>query len=254
MSGLLGGWRVSLRRTLADWPIVAAVWLITLLAAVLLAAGAIYPAAAAEAGLRRALTDASVGDANIQLTLYSPSGDAETMDAAVQGALGDILAPLGGSLVRDWRSSATLGLPSLPAATEADQALVGALDDLESHATLVAGSWPAEQGSPSEPIQVVVLDAAATALPAGGRRRAVPRRPPFEPTRAGPGSAGRDLLDQRRSGIRTGSGTSSCSPASIRARSTPRTGRSWRRAAPCSTARASIQCSSAGGHTRATSS
>ena len=36
MHALLAGWRVSLRRTRADWPIVAAAWLITLLAATLL--------------------------------------------------------------------------------------------------------------------------------------------------------------------------------------------------------------------------
>ena len=64
MRSLLAGWRVSLLRTRADWPIVAAVWLITLLAAVLLAAGSIYPSAAAEAGLRRALVDAPSADVN----------------------------------------------------------------------------------------------------------------------------------------------------------------------------------------------
>ena len=47
---LLAGVRVSLQRSRADWPIVAAAWLIMVLAAVLLASGPIYASAASEAG------------------------------------------------------------------------------------------------------------------------------------------------------------------------------------------------------------
>ena len=53
MASLASAIRVSLARTRADWPIVAAAGLITLLAAVLFSAGLIYPSAASEAGLRR---------------------------------------------------------------------------------------------------------------------------------------------------------------------------------------------------------
>jgi hypothetical protein len=56
---------VSLHRTRADWPIVAAAWLIVLLAATLLAAGPIYSSAVSLAGLHRVLDDADAAEANI---------------------------------------------------------------------------------------------------------------------------------------------------------------------------------------------
>jgi ABC-type lipoprotein release transport system permease subunit len=164
---LLAGWRVSLQRTRADWPIVAAVWLITLLAAVLLSAGAIYPSAAAEAGLRRALADAPAADANIEISLYGPSSGAAALDGPAQKELRDVIAPIGGQIVRDWRSTATLGLPGLAAGEAGDQAILGFLDGLADHATLRAGEWPAERSGPSEPIQVVLVDTAATELRLG---------------------------------------------------------------------------------------
>ena len=167
MRSLLAGWRVSLRRTLADWPIVAAAWLITLLAAVLLAAGPIYSSAASEAGLRRALVDAPVADTNIQVSLYVAPADASAVDDDVQTELQRVIAPLGGSTVRDWRGSATFALSGVPEGEVDDQALVGFLEGLAGHATLVDGGWPADSNGPSEPIQVVVVDAVANELRLG---------------------------------------------------------------------------------------
>jgi ABC-type lipoprotein release transport system permease subunit len=161
---LLAGWRVSLYRTRADWPIVAAVWLITLLAAVLLSAGAIYPSAAAEAGLRRALADAPVTDANVEISVYGSPAEASGVDGPAMQALQDVIGPLGGSIVRDWRSTSTLGLSGLAGTQDGDQAVLGSLDGLADHATLVAGAWPAARSDPADPIQVVLVDAAATAL------------------------------------------------------------------------------------------
>lgn len=163
MRSLLAGWRVSLRRTRADWPIVAAAFLITLLAAVLLAAGAIYPSAAAEAGLRRALTDAPIANTNIEVSLYGAAADAAAIEAKVQPELAGVLSFSGGGIVRDWRSSETLALPALPAAKAGDQAILGYLDGLPDHAALVDGAWPADAG-PSGQIEVVVVDDAASAL------------------------------------------------------------------------------------------
>jgi len=53
VQSLLAAWRVSLHRTRADWPIVAAAGLIAVLAATLLAAGPIYSNAVSVAGLHR---------------------------------------------------------------------------------------------------------------------------------------------------------------------------------------------------------
>lgn len=155
---------MSLRRTRADWPIVAAAWLITLLAAVLLAAGAIYPSAASEAGLRRALVDAPPAGTNIGISLYGASAEASAADDRVQAAVHGVIGPIGGTVVRDWRGSTTLAVPELAGSAEGDQAVVGYLDGLPDHATLVQGAWPADAARPSDPIQVVLLEAAATAL------------------------------------------------------------------------------------------
>ena len=154
---------MSLHRTRADWPIVAAAGLITLLAAVLLSVGPIYSSAASEAGLRRALADASVADANIEVSLYGAPADATVVDGQAQAELERVIGPLGGSIVRDWRGSATLGLQGLPESEDGDQAVLGFLDDLPGHATLVDGAWPAEGGADG-PIQVVVVDAVAENL------------------------------------------------------------------------------------------
>ena len=144
VGSLLAGWRVSLHRTRADWPIVAAAWLITLLAAVLFSAGLIYPSAAAEAGLRRALTDAPVADAQIQVSLYGTAADAPHLDEVVMPELGRATASLSGSVVRDWQGSQTLRLPALAGIEPEDQAIVGYMDGLADHATLVGGAWPVD--------------------------------------------------------------------------------------------------------------
>jgi hypothetical protein len=168
VQALLAGWRVSLRRTRADWPIVAAAWLITLLAATLLAGGAIYPAAAAEAGLRRTLAEARAVDTVVDVVRYSAVGEAGAADELVRAELARVLGPLDGTILRDWRTSATLAMPDTASGEPDDQALLGFRDGLADHATIVAGAWPADAGSPgtsgdgSGPIDVAVVDAVAT--------------------------------------------------------------------------------------------
>lgn len=182
LGSLLAGWRVSLHRTRADWPIVAAAWLITLLAAVLFSAGLIYPSAAAEAGLRRALADAPVEDAQIVVSLYGDSADAADLDAVVTPELSRATAALSGSIVRDWQGSQTLALPPLAASGPDDQAIVGSMDGLADHATLVGGAWPADVDDPAAPIEVVVAAPVAQELGlAVGRELALVGRRANEP-------------------------------------------------------------------------
>ncbi len=163
MRSLLMGWRVSAQRTRADWPLVAAAWLITLLAAGLVAAGVLYPSAASEAGLRRALADAPPADVNVQADRYGTASDAADVDARVQAELQRVIEPSGGSVVRDWRITQLFALSGRSSAT-GEWAILGTLDGLPDHATLVSGTWPANSAGPSDPMQVVVLDTVATAL------------------------------------------------------------------------------------------
>ena len=161
MHSLLAGWRLSLRRTRADWPIVAAAWLITLLATILFAAGPIYSSAAALAGLRRTLDDAASADTNVQVSLYGTPDYVASVDTQIQSDLQQSLAPLQAPIVRDGRAAATLALPAVPGSQTTDRAALGFLDGLPDHAQLIQGTWPAS-GSASDPLQVAVVDAVAT--------------------------------------------------------------------------------------------
>ena len=163
MLSLLAGGRLSFRRTRADWPIVTAAWLITLLATALFAAGPIYSSAAALAGLRRTLADAGAADTSVQVSLYGTPAYAASVDGEVQADMHAALSPLQGSVIRDGRAAATFGLTASTGGQAGDQAVLGFLDELPGHAHLTGGSWPAAVGA-SEPLQVVVLDAVATDL------------------------------------------------------------------------------------------
>jgi nucleoside permease NupC len=87
MGSLASAIRVSLARMRADWPIVAAAWLITLLAAILFAAGLIYPSAASEAGLRRALADTAAGATTIDSSVYATAAQALAVDQGAESSL-----------------------------------------------------------------------------------------------------------------------------------------------------------------------
>lgn len=158
-------WRVSLQRMRADWPIVAAAWLITLLSAVLFASGVIYPAAAAEAGLQRALRDAPVASRSLEIARYDRAAGLATLDPKVIADLQGVIAVPGGTVVRDWRGSATLALVPSTGGTQGDQVEVGYLEGLADHATLIAGAWPADgPGGAATPAPVAIAQAAADAL------------------------------------------------------------------------------------------
>ena len=92
MRSFLGAWLVSLRRTRADWPIVATAALIALLAATLLAAGPIYSAAVAQAGLHRLIESAPIADANIEVSVRTSPDQAKAGIDTVDGLLRQAVA------------------------------------------------------------------------------------------------------------------------------------------------------------------
>ena len=161
MHSLLAAWRVSLHRTRADWPIVAAAWLIVLLAATLLAAGPIYSSAVSLAGLHRVLDDADAADANIEITARIEPAEADAAIDDVRGALERSFTEIGVDVVASGRSD-SFALPDQPAEEVRDLAILGFLEGVEEHATLTSGAWPAEAGA--GPIQVSVLDVTAESL------------------------------------------------------------------------------------------
>ena len=155
---------MSLRRTRADWPIVAAAWLVTLLAAALVAAGPIYWSAASAAGLSRTLAGVSAAETSIEVSLYGAPARVAAMDGQVATDLQHAVATVDGTVLRDVRSTSTLTLASRPSVREGDLAVLGFLDALPDHATLIDGSWPVASDDSSGPIPVVVVDAVAKEL------------------------------------------------------------------------------------------
>ena len=158
---LLAAWRVSLHRTAADWPIVAAAALISLLAATLLAAGPIYSSAVSEAGLRRMLASAPTADANVEVVARIAPADA----SAANDAVGGLIRQAVGAAGVDTYAAGTSDSFALPGQTGEVRDLVtlGFQQGLEDHATLVAGAWP-ERSDGSTPVQVAVLEPIAATL------------------------------------------------------------------------------------------
>ena len=155
MHSLLAAWRVSLHRTRADWPIVAAAWLIVLLAATLLAAGPIYSSAVSLAGLHRVLDDADVSDSNIEVTARLGPADAASALERVTDELGRSFGQVGVEVVEAARSD-SFALPNQDPGQVRDLTVLGFLDGVEEHANLVSGAWPVTD--PGGPVQVAILD------------------------------------------------------------------------------------------------
>jgi hypothetical protein len=162
VQSILAAWRVSLHRTRADWPVVAAAGLIALLAATLLAAGPIYSSAVSVAGLHRQLESAPVADAAIDVVARVGPADVRAADTAVRGALAETVAPSGIDVVA-LGSSETFTLPGQDADAIRDLATIGFLEGVEEHAGLVDGAWPTTHAA-GEPVEVAIVEPAAGAL------------------------------------------------------------------------------------------
>jgi FtsX-like permease family len=159
---LLAAWRVSLHRTRADWPIVAAAWLIVLLAATLLSAGPIYSRAVSLAGLHRVLADSPTADANIEIMARVPL--AEAPDALQH--VGEQIGAASGGLAVDVAASGrsdSYALPGQQPDQVRDLAVLGFLDGVEDHATLLSGAWPTTVAA-NRPVEIAVAEPIATAL------------------------------------------------------------------------------------------
>jgi FtsX-like permease family len=159
----LAAWRVSLRRMRADWLIVAAAWLIAVLAATLLAAGPIYASAVSLAGLHRVLAEAPTEAANVQASVRVRTDVAAEVSQAVVDELTRVSGPLRGNVVRLGRSE-TFALPGQAEDDVRDLVVLGFITELDQHASLVDGQWPSPSVTPDDPVQVVVSERVAEPL------------------------------------------------------------------------------------------
>ena len=162
MRSFFGAWLVSLRRTRADWPIVATASLIALLAATLLAAGPIYSAAVSEAGLHRLVASAPTTDANIEVAVRTSSDGAPSAIDAIDGLLRQTVDQADLEIVTAVESD-TFALPGQDPGAVRDLVVLGSLDGIRDHATLVDGAWP-ETGAAGAPVQLALLEPIATTL------------------------------------------------------------------------------------------
>jgi len=153
-------WRVVIKRTRADWLILAAAMLIILLATTLLSAGPIYASAVSVSGLHRTLNDSPTTEANVQLSARVRSSEFRAFDEDVANAADQVFGVTGGPILRVARSD-SYALPDQPGDEVRNLTVFGFYENLEQHASLVSGAWP---GPTTDRAQVVVSEATANAL------------------------------------------------------------------------------------------
>jgi len=167
------------QRSLADWPVVLAAWLLLVCATTLLATGVVYGDAVASGGLHRALLAAPPATRALDVALSTDPASIDKLDATIRPELASAMAATGGEIVRVSRSG-PFADPTIPADDVHDLTLFESVDDLEQRATLVTGAWPT---AGQEPLQATVSDAAAREmhLAVGDRLALVDRRDPGPP-------------------------------------------------------------------------
>ncbi len=148
------------QRSLADWPVVSAAWLLLVCATTLLATGVVYGDAVAAGGLHRALLSAPPASRALDVSLSTDPGNIESLDAAIRPEIQRAIAATGGDVVRVARSG-SFADAATPEADVHDLTIFSSVEGLENRATLVQGAWPT---AGREPLQVTVSDVGARAL------------------------------------------------------------------------------------------
>ncbi len=146
-------WAIVLKGAVADRLVVSTAFLVVLLAATLVAAIPIYASAVAESSLRERLERAPVTEANVQARISIFGGTDPGLDESVEEAARDAFRATGVAISANGESETF---------TDGERAVVfGFFDDLQDHARLVSGRWPATTDGTAE---VVAPEAVARAL------------------------------------------------------------------------------------------
>ena len=148
------------QRSLADWPVVSAAWLLLVCATTLLATGVVYGDAVAAGGLHRALLASPPATRAIDVTLSTDPNGIDGLDAAIRPALTAAIAATGGDVVRTARSG-SFADSATPEADVHDLTLFASVEDLDGRARLTDGAWPI---AGQEPLQASISDVAARRL------------------------------------------------------------------------------------------
>ncbi len=136
-------WALALKGMFADRAVVLSAFLVVLLAASLVAAIPIYANAVAQGSLRERLQRAPTTEANLQATVDIFYGDVDpSLDPRVQRIVRNAF---GATRVAIHRSA-----ESEPFTLRSRTAVFGFFHDLDRHARLLVGRWPASRAAPVE--------------------------------------------------------------------------------------------------------
>jgi FtsX-like permease family protein len=161
LEGLLAPLRVVLQRSVADWLIVVATWLVIVCATTLLAIGVLYGDAVALSGLRQTLAAEPATATSIDVQMRVEPAELASADEAVTRQSRRILGWTDGELARTIRSGSYDLDGAVADTSETDVAIFAAADRLVEHATMVDGAWP---DSGAEPLQAAISTGAAADL------------------------------------------------------------------------------------------
>lgn len=156
-TGLAGA---VVQRSLADWPVVLAAWLLLVCATTLLATGVVYGDAVASGGLHRALLAAPPQGRAMEVSLSTEPGQIDGLDRTIRPEMERAMEATGGDVLRVVRSG-SFADPAIPVDDVTALTLFESFDGIERRTTLAAGAWP-QAGR--EPIEATVSDAAAGEL------------------------------------------------------------------------------------------
>jgi hypothetical protein len=153
-TGLAGA---VVQRSLADWPVVLAAWLLLVFATTLLATGVVYGGAVASGGLRRALAAGPPQARAIDVSLTANPDILDELDRTIRPEMERAMAATGGDVSRVIRSG-SFADPAIPAANVEDLVQFQSFEGFERRATLAAGAWP-QAGR--DPVEATISDVAA---------------------------------------------------------------------------------------------
>ena len=146
MATLAVAWRTVIKRLVADWLVVVAVFVTVVLATALLAAGPIYADAVTISALQRSLAEAPVSTANIAAEVKVFPEDLATADEVTRTVLTDALTTTGADIFTHLEADA-YGLESGSGQTDTtDLASIEHFEDIEAKASLIEGTWSGADG------------------------------------------------------------------------------------------------------------
>ena len=156
-SGLPGA---VVQRSLADWPVVLAAWLLLVSATTLLATGVVYGDAIASSGLHRSILAAPPASRTVVVAMESGTTEIDGLDGAIRPSIQAAIAATGGEIARVVKTG-SFADPAVASDQVRDLTSFESLDGIEEHAALVDGAW-ARAGQ--DPLETTLSEAAAAAL------------------------------------------------------------------------------------------